>query len=135
MEAVITANQYAGFLIRLLAYFIDSTIVVIFLAIFGMMLFPSYGMVFLLSMPLAFWLYEALMTSSIRQATFGKMIFNLRITDMKGSKISFGRASVRHFSKYISHAIAYIGFIMIAFDDKRQGLHDLLAKTFVVKTH
>src|SRR5580765_465602 len=47
------------------------------------------------------WLYEALMESSARQATLGKMIFQMKVTDLFGNRISFARATGRYFAKWI----------------------------------
>jgi uncharacterized RDD family membrane protein YckC len=78
-------------------------------------------------------LYEAWLTSTSKQATVGKMVFRMKVTDMEGRRISFGRALGRHFGKYISGAILCIGYIMQAFTEKRQALHDMLASTLVVR--
>ena len=77
------------------------------------------------------WLYEALMESSSRQATLGKMIFGMKVTDLYGNRISFGRATGRHFGKWISAMILCIGFIMVGLTERKQGLHDMLAGTLV----
>jgi uncharacterized RDD family membrane protein YckC len=79
------------------------------------------------------WLYEAFMESSTYQATLGKMIFGMKVTDLYGNRISFGRATGRHFAKYISFIIFCIGFIMVGFTERKQGLHDILAGTLVRK--
>jgi uncharacterized RDD family membrane protein YckC len=77
------------------------------------------------------WLYEALMESSSRQATLGKMIFGMKVTDLYGNRISFGRATGRHFSKYLSGLTLFIGYIMAGFTERKQALHDMLAGTLV----
>ena len=77
------------------------------------------------------WLYEALMESSSHQATLGKMIFGLKVTDLEGNRISFARATGRHFAKYASAMILGIGFIMAGFTERKQALHDMLAGTLV----
>ncbi|HLW53506.1 MAG TPA: RDD family protein [Candidatus Angelobacter sp.] len=76
------------------------------------------------------WLYEALLTSSEWQATLGKKMLNLRVTDEAGNRISFARASGRHFAKYLSYFLL-IGFIMAAFTDRKRALHDIIAGTVV----
>ena len=78
------------------------------------------------------WLYYALMESSSRQATVGKIALGLRVTDLNGERITFLRATGRYFGKIISGMILYIGFIMAAFTEKRQALHDLMAECLVV---
>ncbi|MGH9316538.1 MAG: RDD family protein, partial [Thermoanaerobaculia bacterium] len=44
-----------------------------------------------------------------------------------------GRATGRHFSKILSTLILFIGFLMVAFSEKKQGLHDRIAETLVVR--
>lgn len=78
------------------------------------------------------WLYEALLTSSEWQATLGKKMLNLRVTDELDNRISFARATGRHFAKYIS-GILLIGYIMAAFTEHKRALHDMLAGTLVRK--
>ena len=55
------------------------------------------------------------------------------VTDEAGNRISFGRATGRYFGKLLSSLILSIGYLMIAFTQKKQGLHDILASTLVVK--
>jgi uncharacterized RDD family membrane protein YckC len=74
------------------------------------------------------------MWSSRRQATLGKMALGLRVTDLYGRRISFARASGRHFAKIISGMILLIGYIMAAFTHRHQALHDMIAGTLVEKT-
>ena len=80
------------------------------------------------------WLYFAYMESSERQATIGKAAMNLKVTDMNGQRIDFGRASIRQFSKILSGCMLLIGYIMAAFTDKKQALHDIIAGTLVLDT-
>lgn len=77
------------------------------------------------------WLYEAFMLSSPYQATLGKMIFGMKVTDLSGNRISFARATGRHFAKWLSGMILCIGFIMVGLTERKQGLHDMLAGTLV----
>jgi uncharacterized RDD family membrane protein YckC len=79
------------------------------------------------------WLYYALMESSAKQATLGKMAIGIVVTDLDGHRISFGRATGRYFGKILSGLILGIGFLMAAFTEKKQALHDILASTLVVK--
>ena len=80
----------------------------------------------------SWWIYYVVMESSSTQGTLGKMALGIKVTDLKGSRISFGRASGRHFGKFISALILSIGFIMVAFTQKKQGLHDKMASCLVV---
>ncbi len=83
---------------------------------------------------LASWLYEAILESSPRQATLGKMVLGLKVTDLAGNRISFARASGRHFAKYLSGAILFMGYIIAGFTDRKQALHDMIAGTLVRRT-
>lgn len=78
------------------------------------------------------WIYESWMLSSEWQATVGKRVLGMVVTGLDGSRISFARATGRHFAKYISTLILFIGFIMAAFTAKKQALHDMIAETLVV---
>ena len=79
----------------------------------------------------ASWLYEAVMESSSYQATLGKMILGMKVSDLYGNRISFARATGRHFAKILSAMILCIGFIMVGLTERKQGLHDLIAGTLV----
>lgn len=79
----------------------------------------------------ASWLYEALMLSSSWQGTLGKKALGLRVTDEYGQRITFLRATGRHFAKYLSWMTLCIGFLMVAFTERRQALHDFIAGTLV----
>jgi uncharacterized RDD family membrane protein YckC len=81
------------------------------------------------------WLYFAMMESSERQATFGKAMLNLRVTDINGNRLSFGHASGRYFSKIVTGLVPFaIGWIMAGFTQKKQALHDFIAGTVVIRT-
>jgi uncharacterized RDD family membrane protein YckC len=54
------------------------------------------------------------------------------VTDTDGNRISFSRATLRHFAKFISTIIIFIGFVMIGLTKKRQGLHDRIAGCLVL---
>ena len=77
------------------------------------------------------WLYYALMESSAKQATLGKMALGIIVTDTDGQRISFLRATGRYFGKIISALILMIGYIMAAFTERKQALHDIMASTLV----
>ena len=99
------------------------------------MLIPSLILAFLLPFfeIILNWLYYACLESSKSQATLGKRIVGIKIVDYNGKRITFGRASGRHFSKLISALILGVGFLMIAFTSEKQGLHDIIAKCYVIK--
>lgn len=78
------------------------------------------------------WLYYACMESSQFQGTLGKLALGIKVTDYHGNRISFGRATGRHFAKILSSCILMIGFLMAAFTEKKQALHDMIAGCLVV---
>ena len=143
---------YGGFWIRVVAAIVDAILVRIVVTpiglIFGGMSWlggmggglPHVGLAFVgtgITALLAIaggWLYEAYMESSSYQATLGKMIFGMKVTDLQGNRISFARATGRHFAKIISGMILLIGFIMVGLTERKQGLHDILAGTLVRKS-
>jgi len=79
------------------------------------------------------WIYYASLESSAWQATLGKKILGLKVTDLAGNRISFGRASGRFFGKILSGMILGIGFLMAGFTERKQALHDILAGCLVLR--
>lgn len=78
------------------------------------------------------WIYSAAMESSPLQATLGKMALQIKVTDLDGARVSFGKVTGRHFAKFVSALLLFVGFVMAAFTAKKQGLHDLMAGCLVV---
>jgi len=78
-------------------------------------------------------LYFSFMESSKYQASVGKLALGLIVTDTEGNRIDFGKALLRNVGKLVSAIILFIGYIMAAFTDKKQALHDMIASTLVVK--
>ncbi len=120
---------YAGFCYRVLAAAIDASLLCWLLVLVST---ASRVLGFLFGV-VSSWLYFAILESSVWQGTPGKMWLGLRVVDYAGSRISFGRASARYWAKMLSTGILLIGFLMAAFTERRQGLHDKLAETLVVK--
>lgn len=139
-------HSYGGFWIRVLAYIIDTMILqfassIITLlavgaivgsganeAVMGGSLIGAYGLMLVLN-----WLYFALLESSAWQGTLGKQALKLVVTDMHGERIGFGRASGRYFGKILSAIPLLIGFLMVGWTARKQGLHDFVAGTLVYK--
>lgn len=88
----------------------------------------AYGVV-LIIIP---WLFFAGFESSRSQATPGKLLMHIVVTDMTGNKPTFARVTLRHFAKFVSALIIFIGFLMIGLTQKRQGLHDKIASCLVL---
>lgn len=140
-SSVSSHSGYAGFWVRFVAVIIDGLVIGIPIWIIGFaamdMTNPLANMGlyvgFQLFSIIGTWLYEALMVSSNNQATLGKMALGIKVTDLNGEKLSFIRATGRHFAKILSYLILMIGFIMAAFTEKKQALHDILAGALVVR--
>ena len=140
---------YGGFWIRVVAYLIDGILLNIVFGIIGAIVGvsmipvdptntdPMAGMEhmgrFQLVALVVTWLYFALMESSPRGATVGKMVLGLRVVDEQGNRISFARATGRFFAKFVSTIILMIGYLMVAFTERKRGLHDMIAGTLVIK--
>jgi len=77
--------------------------------------------------------YYAGLHSSKWQATVGKKLLGLKVTDIQGNRVSFWRALGRYFAKSFLSGIFMIGYIIAAFTEKKQALHDLIAGTIVVR--
>ena len=77
-------------------------------------------------------LYHAILESSVLQATPGKSILGLAVTDLKGRRISFKRALARHLSKYLSGLSLWVGYLICPFTKHKQCLHDMIAKCLVI---
>ena len=145
------ATRYAGFWIRFVAFIIDaiavgfvtgpvSAIIAVTMGFAGSAVaMPQAGVhlvrivISMAFSTLANWIYEAALESSSYQATLGKMALGLKVTDLEGRRISFARATGRHFAKILSGLLLFIGFIMAGFTQRKQGLHDLIAGTLVVR--
>ena len=121
------AGTYAGFWVRAGAAVLDFLLLIVAARLLSFL--AGAGFLFGLAIP---WLYEAFMLSSEIQATLGKRALGIVVTDSAGNRLTFARATGRHFAKYLSSLLFGIGFLMAAFTGKKQALHDLLADTVVV---
>jgi uncharacterized RDD family membrane protein YckC len=140
---------YAGFWRRFAAFFIDNIIMGIaggiLGAIVGMAAVSSGNApggqispglsagVQLLSFLMQL-VYFAGMESSSSQATLGKLALGIKVVDLHGWRITFGRAIGRNLARILSAIILGIGYIMAAFTERKQALHDMMAGTLVVKS-
>jgi len=133
---------YGGFWIRVVAYIIDGILLTIVCGVVDRLLginilttdWDHYDPLANVISLVIGWLYFALLESSERGATVGKMVMGLRVVTSDGQRLSFMNATGRYFAKILSAIIFCIGFIMVAFTDKKRGLHDIIAGTLVIKT-
>ena len=147
---------YAGFWLRFVAYLLDVVAIwIVALPIYlllgttlglsmssiarnpdAMMLGSALGGILLFEgcVLVGVWLYYAFFESSAWQGTVGKKVLGLRVTDLEGNRISFGRATGRFFAKLVSNFTMMIGYIMAGFTERKQALHDMIAGCLVVKS-
>lgn len=132
--------EYAGFWIRFGAAILDTLIIGIPMTIVTSMLFgvsenpvefstgDVVSNVLWLVIVIACWIKLA--------ATPGKLILKLKVLDAKtGEYPTIGQAILRYIG-YIPSALAFcIGLIWVGFDKQKQGWHDKIAGTVVVKDH
>ena len=138
--------EYAGFWRRAAALSIDAILLGIVQAVVMMIFMGGFmaadggeeaaGSAVLtinLVMLVIGWLYFAIMESSTPQATLGKMLIGIVVTDASGQPIGFGRATGRYFGKLVSGIILGIGYLMAAFTKRKQALHDIMAGCLVIR--
>lgn len=139
-------KQYAGFWIRLLASLLDGVILLV-AAICIMVLtgVPMKHMMDFINVELEGYtwqqsmyvflslMYVILLPASTLQGTLGKAALGLKITDVNGERISVWRSLGRALSEILSTIILFIGYIMIAFHREKRGLHDIIARTYVIR--
>ena len=132
-----TAGQsYGGFWVRVLAYLVDSVVVftLLILLIAGAAFLGDLGaMVIGVASILGPLLYWGILQASPRQATFGKSLLGLKVTDSDGERLSLVRSLVREAAKYVSAIPMGLGFLLAAFTGRKQALHDMLVSTTVVR--
>ncbi|MFM9957093.1 MAG: RDD family protein [Phycisphaerales bacterium] len=78
------------------------------------------------------WIYASICESSVLMGTIGKRACGLRVTDLSGRRLGFGRASARYWSKVLSTPL-FFGYFVAVFLGGRRGLHDVVAGTQVVE--
>jgi uncharacterized RDD family membrane protein YckC len=129
-------HSYGGFWVRVLAYLVDSVVffTVLILIAAGAAFLGDFGAT-AISVVALFgpFLYWGLMHASARQATFGKSLLGLKVTDSDGERLSIVRSLLREIAKIVSFIPMGIGFLLAAFTGRKQALHDMLVSTTVVR--
>lgn len=136
--------HYAGFWIRVVASLIDTVLVLIITfplvyAVYGKDYFDpeATGLVTGPADFLITWVLPAVAVILFwlsRQATPGKMALSLRIVDAdSGGALSMRQCVVRYLGYFVSSIPLCLGLIWVAFDRRKQGWHDKLAHTVVIK--
>jgi len=126
----------AGFWIRFVAIFIDGIIVgIVNSAIAAILHLDTNGRSGLqILLGLAYYVYFWSSNSPWPGQTIGSKLLNIRVVRTDGSDLSISQALIRYVGFVISAAVLLIGLIWAAFDPNKQGWHDKIADTYVVKT-
>lgn len=133
--------EYAGFWIRFLASVLDSVLLLMVMVPL-LLVFYGPGVLFATESPglaydlinyvlpivavVIFWQY--------RSATPGKLMMGIYIVDADTfGHPPFGRLVLRYFGYYVSLLPVFLGFFWVAFDKRKQGFHDKIARTVVIR--
>ena len=137
------ATAHAGFWRRVAAAVIDIVVLSLAMLVVIVLIVRTLGVeperwsaedtVYWLLNTAMVWLYYAGQEGGVRQATLGKRLLGLRVTDLDGEAISFARASLRHFAKLASLIPFMTGFLAVAVTPRKQGFHDMIAGCLVVR--
>lgn len=129
-----TAAAHMGFWIRFGAAIIDGIVISLISSVISYFLvgIPYSPVLFIVWLPLL-WLYYWLFTG-LRGQTPGKMAVGIKVVDAQGDRPGLGGAALREvLGKLISTIVLYVGFLWIAWDKQKQGWHDRIAGTHVIK--
>ena len=105
--------EYSGFWIRLLGHLIDSILLSI----------VSWGIVNLVYF-IGLWAW--------RGQTLGQMVVNVQVVQTDGTPVDLRTAVLRFLGYIVCYLTLGIGFLLVAFDERKQGLHDKIAGTYVI---
>lgn len=143
-----TTRQYAGFWLRVVASLLDSVVVFILQLVCGVILGASGALLGGFgtgdengAVAILIWLfttalgiaYYVVFTGACGQ-TLGKMALRIKVIRKDGGDLGYGGAALREIlGKFVSGIILGIGYLMVAFDERKQGLHDKIAGSYVIK--
>ncbi|MFT4414985.1 RDD family protein [Fredinandcohnia humi] len=135
-----TRVRYSGFWMRFWAYLIDLLVIG---SLYRILIYPAFRALDIslskseifsaasITTSIVFYLYFILMTKYFQQ-TLGKMVFGLRVVSVNNKPLTWLTVIFREgIGRYISKLL-FIGYIIIAFLPKKQGIHDLFADTTVI---
>lgn len=143
-------SPFKGFWIRVLATIVDMIIILVALVavalVFGIFFGSLFGgdagfgaglTMFVITAIAAQFLYKPLMEGSEYQGTLGKHFLNIKVVDKYGRRITMANSFIRTIVYLIENAIPFgwLAFVIIAFTEENQGLHDMAADTYVVSKY
>ena len=141
-QRITTPQYFAGLDQRLTAALLDL------LMVSGIYIIPAFVAVMLIDdhevrmaialsllvlIPLTNFIYHVVREGSARQATYGKQILRIKVSDIEGGPIGLGQAFGRNLAKIFSVLTLGVGLLVSFFNRKQQCLHDIIAGTLVVK--
>lgn len=127
---------YGSFIYRWAALTLDNLIVSVIAGPLSFLTFKGTGTaaVFTIIYMLSYNIYAAIM-DVYYGTTLGKKVFGMYVAKEDGSRLQMGDAVMREIlGKIVSGLALNLGFIWVAFDEKKQGWHDKIAKTFVFQS-
>ncbi len=142
---------YAGFILRFFAFLVDSVILgfIPFLLVIPevmpaidletvstkqlIAMLVESSLLTYLAFFVIHWLYFAIMESSKLQATLGKLMLGLKVSNIHGQRVTFLKSTARYVWRLLSVLTLFLGFVLAGFTSKKQTLHDLLAGCLVLK--
>ena len=133
-KKMMVGTRYAGFWIRFLAAILDVVIIGIPIGLLQLGLAFATGIVSLTYLLELAAIVLVVYMDGVKGGTPGKLILKLRIVNEQNQIIGVPTAILRYICKILSGIILGIGYFMIAFTEKKQGLHDKIAKTYVIYT-
>ena len=118
---------------RIVAHLIDGFIIFVMTAVLSwvsvlLLLYPL-----LIIIPFLALFYYVLMEGGGWHATLGKRVMNLYVADANGNGITYSTAVLRFLGKIISTLLLFVGYLMCFFSERKQCLHDMIAKTYVLE--
>jgi uncharacterized RDD family membrane protein YckC len=149
LDALPPRPAFAGFWLRAVACLID-TVVLASVFILCASLFPAYfskllppdppsltsmpqpSLLLIVIFALLGCLYYTIFEASSWQATPGKRMLRLYVTDLSGQRVTFGRALTRNLARQLS-GFFFIGYLIAGFTEKKQALHDILSGCLVLR--
>jgi len=132
--ASFATTEKIGFLTRTLALIIDTILLAIVSAILNAIVFGGdvvrgNGLSTLIG--LGYFLY--FWSSYGHGQTLGNRALGIRVVKTSGSELTLTDAFIRYVGLILSFIVVFIGVIWVAFDPNKQGWHDKIASTYVVK--
>lgn len=138
-----TAPQYfAAFDQRLLASAIDYFLIMIGYVVVVLVFYIfvddkvfriGTAISLLILVPLVKFIYSSIAEASVKQATMGKRLMDIKVTDMVGNRLDVATSFARNLAKIISVLPVFLGYLYSFMNKKQQCLHDVIVNTLVIK--